>query len=457
MSRTGVRAALFVLACLASQASVFGHGGGIPPPPPPPPPPLPDPRVETLKGIGGGAGNPGPTTPNSPGGPTTGGLRVSGPTTARRAAVESPERWEYWWEANQELYLRLRSRTANTTPSAPGSSSKNDVPPVRRVSAADVRALVLPALLTALSDREADVADSAALALARCVTPDQANLALDPLLRALDHPEKTVRESATLALGVLGSPDALPALRALLLDQADGRRMTAHPAGVEEQVRAFAAASIGLIGDAAAVPDLVQSLESAQAGRSVSQLAVLSLGLARGRPSECAARLLKTMSQRDLDPLVRAQAPIALARLAETPEGESAARATLGALVTALLDDATAADVRRSTAIALGRLARIEAQEAALALQSLVQRGNDGPARQLALIALAEIGARDADARRHGETHQSIERFLLGQLANPSRANLRPFAALALGIWGRNESLMPDAPEPAIAKLLERL
>ncbi len=445
--------ASLALGWIALASRGLGHGGTIPPPPPPP-----DLRLTAVKN----ANSPGPGNPGSPGptvkGGTTGGIRgASGPTTGRRGSAETLDRWEFWWEANKDGYLVLRDDAPTTTASAGFAGRVHAAPPTRRVASAEVRARILPALLAALSDPEAEVVDSAALALGRSVKPDEAMLAFTPLVRTLDHPGRTAREAAVLALGVVGSADATSTLRELLLDSDEGRRLTAHPAGVEEQVRAFAAAALGLIGDPAAIEDLERCLEPAIAGasRSLSQLALLSLGNVRGDATGVVAFLIKAMSRREIDPIVRAHAPIALARLAATPEGLSAARSALGTLVNALASDKTEADLRRSVAVALGRLASIEDAEALAALKTLVLRGADGPARQFALIALAEIGARDAEARRHGPLHAELEQFLLRQLVDPARASLKPFAALALGIWGRSEAALPDARERVTVKLLD--
>ena len=450
-------AAALLLGGISFVPAALGHGGVIPPPPPPPPPP--DPRGETIRRVNGATtGNPG--APGAPGRPAaTGGIRGGGPATGRRATGDATDRWEYWWEANKDLYLQLRGGAQAVTQSTAFLGRAAEVPDARRVGADAVRSRVLPALLSALSEHEADVVDSAALALARIVAPEQAHLALAPLVRTLDHPQRSAREAAALALGVVGSTEALADLRALLLDEPRGRRLVGRSEGVEEPMRAFAAAALGLIGDPAAGPDLERAVagDGARPDRSIAQLALLSLGMVRGRESETAAFLLATMKRRDLDPIVRAQAPIALAHLAAAPAGEAAARAALGALVGALQDPATEADLRRSAAVALGRLARVDDAEARSELEALVLRGSDGPARQFALIALAEIGARDAEARRHVDEQESLERFMLRQLVDPARASLKPFAALALGVWGRNEALMPDARRRAIAKLLEHL
>src|SRR5262249_24442273 len=89
------------------------------------------------------------------------------------------------------------------------------------------------------------------------VSAENADKAIeDALIRTLGHNEKSAREAATLALGVLGAADSIDTLRAILNDTPDGRKLTNHPDGVEPLVRAFAAASLGLLHAQAAVSDL---------------------------------------------------------------------------------------------------------------------------------------------------------------------------------------------------------
>jgi HEAT repeat protein len=414
------------------------HGGTIAPPPPPPaPPPPPDPRVAGVQGATTPGVGPAPTTAGGPrtGGPSIGGPSAGaprGPTTGRRAHTESLDRWEFWWEANQDELLLAHARRAVV--SAAGQASSNgDAPTVHALTAEQARSRVLPALLSALGDKEGEVADTAALALARDVPAEQGALAQGPLVRVLKHDAKSAREAATLALGVVGSSDALPTLRALLLDEEEGRRASAHSDGVEEQVRAFAAAAIGAIGDASAFDDLRRVVEDpAKLGhsRSVAQLALLACGMLHGREQEIATFLNATAARRDLDSIVRAQAPIALAKLAASKSGEAAARASLPTLVALL----AGRDADRSAA---------------------GSKESDLDLRRSAAVALGKLGARDLQPAPNGP-QRAIETFLLQELGAPRHSTDRPFAALALGLWGRNERLISTARSHAVGALMDQ-
>ena len=218
-----------------------------------------------------------------------------------------------------------------------------------------------------------------------------------------------MRESATLALGVLGAPEACVDLRDLLLDAPAGRAATRRPDGVEPQVRAFAAAALGLVGAPQAAADLERVVRDGKLGATsdLKAVALLSLGLLKGGFESIVAFEQDALGDRELDPLVRAQAPIALAHLADDPQGRSAARAALHFLLSRFLDEKSD-DVRRSLAIALGRLAAptdVEVLDGLVEARS--QRASDVSTREFSLMALAELGAR---RRRAGNAalHQRL-------------------------------------------------
>jgi HEAT repeat protein len=100
-------------------------------------------------------------------------------------------------------------------------------------------------LLAALEDQSSEVRQAAALAF--CHRPD--SQATPALLRALSDPDTMVASMAGKALALLNS-DAIPALTAALESER-------NPAARREIVRALAE-----IGDPAALPALMQALES---------------------------------------------------------------------------------------------------------------------------------------------------------------------------------------------------
>jgi HEAT repeat protein len=430
-------------------------------------------------GTPGGPGNPGtpgpgaPTT-GGPRGPTTGGAPTAPPTAGPRGGgpigartkgkgTGGYDQWEFWWENNDDPYLALKQRMRSNRVTSQvstfrGGASNADA--ARRPTASDVSDAIVPALLSVLDSKEADLVDSAVLALARVLPSEKSAVALPAIRAALHHEAKSVRESATLALGVLGAPEACVDLRDLLLDAPAGRAATRHPDGVEPQVRAFAAAALGLIGAPQAAADLERVVRDGKLGATsdLKAIALLSLGLLKGGFESIVAFEQDALGDRELDPLVRAQAPIALAHLADEPQGRSAARAALHFLLSRFLDEKSD-DVRRSLAIALGRLAAPTDVEVVDGLVEASQRASDVSTREFSLMALAELGARDDDAPGNAALHQRLGSLFKLTLAQPTHLSDRPYGALALGVWARNPTLDRsdlDAAKSAIAAQLEK-
>jgi len=478
MAKAILLAALPTVLGLCAAPSLFAHGGVYPGPTDTVPPNLGEPGDTAPPGT-----NPGPITPpGAPGptsggtkGPTTGGVpraptagaRARAPTTGPvrpRGGASGFEQWEFWWEANDDAYLDLKERlrrlgvSTGATAAFAGRSSAGCDAKASRTTAVD-QERIESALLAALESEEAEVADSAVLALARSARPGRAAALVPAVVRVLGHRQKSAREAAALALGVLGAPEAVPVLRALLLDQPEGRRATGQGAQVEVLVRAFAAASLGMIGlpeDAASLKHVVLD-ESLRAGADVKSLALLSLGLLRGAERESVPFLMQMMGDRGLDRIVRAQVPIALARIAGRPESGGAARAVLSSLIERFTDDKTDPDLRRSLAIALGRIAEIEDGEALSALADAGARATDAQTRHLALIALAEIGARDPDPERRAPEHRRLFELFRGHLVRPKPVTQRPWGALALAIHARHPRLDRTLAAEGGRKLLEVL
>jgi HEAT repeat protein len=353
------------------------------------------------------------------------------------------EQWEFWWEANDESFLDLKERlrrmgvTTGDVFAIRGARAAR--PATRRIDADEERRIVA-ALLAAVKSDEADVADSAVLALARIVPAERAEPVLPAIVATLGHSKRTARESATLALGVLGAPEAAPVLRELLLDTPEGRRLTGQSA-VENLVRAFAAASLGMLGAPQAIADLERAVvdDSLRASVDVRSIALLSLGAIKAGHEQILPFLQERMGDRSLPPLVRAQAPIAIARLAD--QGSGAAHAALPSLVTRFADDKSDLDLLRSLAIALGRVATAEDSEAIAALMDSARRATDEQTRHFALMALADVGARDPEPARHAELHRRLADFFAVSLAQPKPRTERPWGALALAVHARADGV----------------
>ncbi len=439
-------------------------------------------RLPHMPGLGGGGDTTPPGNPGGPGTPATGAPTSSGasrqagrtsgghngPATGgaggirggslgmtKRSNGEGFERWEFWWEHNKDPFLVESAVDA-------ASAAKGAADPARAASAPS-DAEIVATLLAALHESDPDVVDSAALALGRAARGGDADGSVRAALtKTLHHPGKTAREAATLALGVLGRPESIPLLRELLGDTDAGRALTNRSDAVEGMVRAFAAASLGMLHAAEAAPDLkavVQSPDTIDA--SLKQMALLALGMVPEPAGESAEErvtfLLDRMRDPSLNELVRAQAPIALIHLARIDAANAdAVRAALSTrLLPALRDDRTTNDLRRSLAIAVGRIATIEDDDALRVLVETIQRAKDDQTRHFAIHALAAIGARDREPERHAAAHALLTARLQEELAGSRHITHQPHAALALAVYFRNEKLPPEARAGCVRRLAE--
>ena len=480
MHLNGLRSLRICIATIAIVGSAAAHGGNYKGPSDTVPPNLGGGGDTTPPGNPGGPATPGPGAPTTGGakGPVTGGV-PSAPTTGggagmrpstgglggRKGSSEGFERWEFWWEHNKDPFLELKARmSGGAVSSGAGSFLAGKLKPsealsANRPSANEVRNDILPALIDALSETHPDIVDSAALAIGRSLRSDDAAVALDALKKTLGHTEKTGRESATLSLGVLGSIDSITVLREILNDTAKGREITNHPQGVEDLVRAFAATSLGLIGNEAAIEDLkkVASDPNLSSKLGVKAMSILALGLMDKGHEEIVKFLLDTMADRSMNSIVRAQAPIALGRLNRQVEGGSpAARQVLSPKVIPLFqDDKTDNDLRRSLSICIGMLATVENSDAVDVLMNAAAKSNDDQTRHFSIMALAEIGARDEEPAKHAEVHAKLKEFFLREMTQPKHIQHQPFGALGLAVYSRNVHLDQGDRDQAASSLLE--
>jgi HEAT repeat protein len=391
--------------------------------------------------------------------PTTGGLG------GRKGSSEGFERWEFWWEHNKDPFLDLKARlgkgavTSGTGGFLTGRAKATEAVSANRPTAADVKERLLPAFVEALNtESHPDIVDSSALAIGRTLRPEDAGNALEALTKALGHNEKTGREAATLAMGVLGAPEAVEILRGILNDTPDGRRATNHPQGVEPMVRSFAAASLGMIGDKRVIEDLKKVITdpnlASQLG--VKAMSILALGMMKNEShSEIVPFLLGLMEDRSLNAIVRAQAPIALGRLnRQTEDGSVEARQVLKPKILPLFEDDKADnDLRRSLAICIGMLSTVEDGNSIDALLNYITKGNDDQTRHYSIMALAEIGSRDAEPDKHEDVHAKLREFFVRELTQPKKITHQGYGALGLAVYSRN---MPqERKNDAAMKLLD--
>jgi HEAT repeat protein len=305
----------------------------------------------------------------------------------------------------------------------------------------------IPLLIDALQDRSWRVRQQAT----KTLKARKAKEAIPALLVLLEDPRREVRDEAALALGTLGAKEAkAPLIRALRVG--------------DHHERAWAAEALGMLGEKDAVPALCVILEDEE--EAVRYEAVLALERLRSREAivplmamylrgereeslrgailsallECEAVEAIPIWQvalRDEASWVRRRAVRALGDIVERAEegdplreveaigyaGSSSIREQIDlAALERLLDDPMA-EVRATTARALGKLGAREAAEA------LLERleDEDGVVRASAAWALGKLGE-----RRVGER--------LCVLALDEYWDARSSAALALGRLGGAET-----------------
>jgi HEAT repeat protein len=184
-------------------------------------------------------------------------------------------------------------------------------------------------------------------------------------------------------------------------------------------------------------------------------MAVLALGMMQENHDEIVSFLLALMQDHSLNNLVRAQAPIALGRLNRANEaGSPAVHHVLSPKILPLFqDDKTDNDLRRSLAICVGMIGTIEDSDAIEALMGAVANAKDDQTRHFSIMALAEIGAKDAEPAKHADAHAKLKEFFLRELTSPKRITHQPYGALGFAVYARNEKLSPELKQEVSQKL----
>lgn len=340
-----MRAPVVCLLLILSAGLAWGHGGNYKPP----------------KIPGGAPGGVPPGTADPPAPPT---------------------RWESWWASNKHFYLRLgqRMRDAQTEGErAPttGEAATTEESGLERRFEEDrkLRTDLVPVFIEALSDDNFEVRNSAAIALGKAGDPR----AGDPLRKAaMEDDHKTVREAALLALGLLGREVDIP----FLSDQLDDVK-------ADTRQRSFAAFALGLMESEMAAIPLFRFADPKQGPRFVGGsnrerplLASLMIALGLSGHPDAGAFLRKHYDSKEHDFGVQSFILLSLGRL-----GDQEARPLL-------LDSIKHkdAEIRRSAAIALGRLADEGDEEIYAALFRALDRDSDPVTRQFAAISLGQTG-----------------------------------------------------------------
>jgi len=405
-----------------------------------------------------------PTTPSGPLGSPSAGPGVTGTlpgvTTASGAAL-GPDlsSWNLWWDLNKAPYLALKAHvhagqgTGGDAAFLGAGTGRWTLAP----SAEEVSAQVVPALLEVL-ERETnnDLVSGALVALAKIGADggtDSARIEA-ALARHLNDANQELRETAAVSLGILAHSRSIPLLANVLWDTAEGReRVGGHE--VDLRTRAFAAYGLGLIGartDAASDREVIASAlrnaleRDATSTHDLSVACVLALSIVPdvefGEGAAQLEPLLELLRDRKRPVVLRAQCPIALARLlAGAPdEGREAVRARIaGELVALLRRKQELPELRQSCILALGELGTNDGERALdveirATLRGALADSAENQARGFVLIALAQGAARPGAEPAAGGLAESAE-FLLAQLSD-GKQMVRAWAGLACGVLG---------------------
>jgi HEAT repeat protein len=372
-------------------------------------------------------------------------------TGAFTFVADEANAWEFWWEHNQDALLGARpeARSQATT------SDSGHLTGVGRASRlgfdveAAARAEIAPLLQSILrSETEAELCDSATLALARIASPELAPFVVGDIRRGLRHPVLSVQTSAILALGVLGDPACVPELRAIMDDSPAGR-LAVGADRVAWQLRAYAALSLGLINDAEAVEPLLATIRDASSSDRELRLSAVTALLLTDNRGWSAARdgLHALLLDESEDMSVRAHASTSLGKLGDA--------SVLPDLLALHDGEDTPPTVQQGVAIALGLLGDMSQPPVTLALTRSIEHESDAPTRQLAFLSLARI-AGHARAGEQDDARREIERTLRRGILDPFHRSDRSWAALATGLYLRSQAALleglPDALVTRYAK-----
>ncbi|MBK7878394.1 MAG: HEAT repeat domain-containing protein [Planctomycetes bacterium] len=365
---------------------------------------------------GGQGGGPSSSSPQPGSAVPTGGGGLgsvnSGAPATPTLAMEVDDGWWLWWEYNKTEFLRPNGLAFWRL-----GVTGDDAAEVWRKYVASTRTELSKTFASALSEDDAGVRRAAVDALGKVAGSD----GVPSLVRALDDRSVEVRHHAILALGASGAPEAIePLLQILRTGNVAGRAERLSPIA-----SAVAICALGLGRKHAAANGFDEHVDNAVIERTRARAKTESESIATAafvyqRLAPCAeleALAFSLAEDRDESPSVRCRAIEALSA-SKDPKAIAKLRslATGGRL-----------DERRSAVLALGGLV----DGAALpALQAAYGVETEPLTRGFVLLSIARQGGEEAG------------RFLL-DVAREGRTQLRPWSALALGLYARDE----DMPE----------
>jgi HEAT repeat protein len=335
------------------------------------------------------------------------------------------------------------------------------------------RAEILPTLLALLeTQRNKDLLASCLISVAKIGEDARvrgSNQVRSTILPFLGYGNRQVAEAAILALGILGSDEAAPSLAQLLEDTAAGRALCRQDS-VNERARAFAAYSLGLIGQRTQREDVRRFVvnrlcamfdHGRRATHDVQVACLLGAGLVplasdstwiatkgqRLLAGQCheaqVAWMLRLLSDRSQSFLVRAHVPTSLARLTQGLPGDSVLKANVVRAVLAQIGPGARAEreVEQSCVLALGQLADADEdpldREVRERLLDIGKQVVDQQARAFALISLGQIGGHPGAGAGDALAGSNEIRSHLAKQLTGGKNFLQPWAALGIGVMER--------------------
>ena len=402
-----------------------GGGGGTPTPEP-----------------GEGGSVPQPPTPGS------GGTRTPGRMPSKKGP--SYESWLFWWNYNKDEIVSLRrrlraglARSAEGIGVMGGSGPGGDASERQDVTRNRVERDIAPLFERYARDRKVhfDIQASGVIGLAKIGRVEALPLLMEIARNADDSYHHTVEETACLSLGIL--QHRAPAVRRFLADRASD-------ATARVRSRCFAMFALGLLGEAdAAAGSQAEALRAlgaiagrgGESNREITCSALVAIGLL-GDPAAVPDLLRwlheERIGENALQDLQLSFVAAALGKIGRPGLSGPGSREVLDALRDRLKrrDRAT----RWSAVIALGQVApqadeRLQRLCAGWLADVVRSDGRSGADSQTVHFAIASLG-RIAGAPSAPEAVREQAIRVIGGALRDGRSTTRSFAALALGIAG---------------------
>ena len=399
-------------------------------------------------------------TPPAPSGPTGGPPGGGVATPGGRVAPPKPmsfENWLFWWSYNKDEILNLKSAimamdrkvSTQASPHFFGDSGDKNRSETERPTEALIKSEIVPALEQTVADKgiHPDIRGGALIALARASAGESTHIKTFFEVGAAGAGEdKVVQESAILALGIQGEKDL--EIRDFLIKLIDNSE-------VSFRARCFALLSLGLLqdNDPAVFECIERRLDGSESTPDVPICALLTVGLIGD--SARVPNLVKWLDEgrigrKKLGDLEKAYIVSALGKIGH-PDAMKPVADTLRkkGLYT-----------RRSAFIAFGQIlpqAEPKVQgEYVKKLAAYLKSEGDSTAKNFGIISLGRLGGQ-ADASE--QIRSTCEKILTDQFKNGSKATVRPFAALALGLMafeGDKESSKPQDLKERLDEMIRK-